>query len=69
MTESWIDGTFRCWDGDTIFVLANEEVWQQRGYSTRYCERYNPRVTIFLGDYGYQMSVEGVGTVDVRRMR
>jgi hypothetical protein len=58
--ESFIDGEFQGWDGETIFRLTNGQIWQQAEYSYLYHYAYMPRVTIFSVSGGYKMQVEGV---------
>lgn len=45
--ESHIDGTFKGWDGDTIFKLTNGQIWQQSAYAYTYYYAYRPKVTIY----------------------
>ena len=68
--ESRIDGDFEGWDGDTIFKLANGQIWQQVSYAYAYSYRYSPKVIIFRTSAGYEMTVEGVsGRIRVQRLR
>ena len=53
--DSQIDGDFEGWDGDTVFILMNGQVWQQSSYSYHYHYAYSPRVLIFKQGYGYVM--------------
>lgn len=67
VTESSINGDFRCWDGDTVFVLLNGQVWQQSELGLQLCLLWSPRVTIIERNGRQLMVVEGVDkTVRVR---
>lgn len=68
--ESRIDGEFQGWDGETIFKLANGQIWQQASYAYHYHYAYSPEVTIYQTSQGYKMKVEGVEeTILVRRLK
>jgi len=59
--ESYIDGEFEGWDGDTVFVLTNGQIWQQDEFSYHYSYAYRPKVLIYRNSSGgYTMRVEGV---------
>lgn len=67
---SRISGAFEGWTGDTIFQLANGQVWQQSSPGYRYHYAYSPRVTIYRTGTSYQMKVAGFDAlVDVVRVR
>jgi hypothetical protein len=55
-----IDGDFEGWEGETIFVLCNGQVWQQASYDYTYHYAYRPDVLIYQTGSGYRMKVEGV---------
>ena len=66
--ETRIEGGFDGWVGDTIFRLANGQVWQQVSPSAKYYTAEAPRVTITRSPY--QMHVDGVSIdIEVRRIR
>lgn len=68
--ESRIDGEFKGWDGDTIFKLANGQIWQQASYDYTYHYAYRPEVIIFQTVGGYKMKVDGVtDTIHVKRLK
>ena len=68
--ESRIDGEFEGWDGETIFVLQNGQIWQQAVYSYTYSYKYNPRVWLVEAGLHWTMKVEGMSqTVSVKRVR
>ena len=70
VVEGQINGTFRCWRGETLFPLTNGQVWQQSAAGVKSCYRVRPRVMIYRVAVGYAMQVEGVdGSVRVRRIR
>jgi len=67
--ESRIDGQFDGWEGDTIFQLANGQIWQQTQYAYKYRYKYRPTVTIFSASGGCTMQVDGVDrTIRVQRI-
>jgi hypothetical protein len=71
--RSRIEGTFKGWEGDTVFVLENGMVWQQsEGGTFRPRTMEDPEVEIsqgFLGSVWY-LKVEGYNTqVKVQRLR
>ena len=68
--ESKIDGNFNGWDGDTIFVLVNGQIWQQDSYSYTYHYSYRPNVIIYPSGGRYKMHVEGVDKdIYVKRLK
>ena len=67
--NSYINGTFEGWDGDTVFTLMNGQIWQQTGYDYMYDYDYMPSVTIFSGSGGCNLQVDGVDdTIRVTRI-
>lgn len=68
--ETRIDGDFEGWDGETIFKLANGQIWQQAAYAYHYHYAYSPAVLIYSSGGTAKMKVEGVSeTIAVRRLR
>jgi hypothetical protein len=68
--ESEIDGEFHGWDGETVFKLANGQIWQQTEYDYDYEYDYRPEVMIVKASGGYKMKVEGVeDTIYVKRIK
>ena len=59
IVESRIDGTFNGWDGDTIVVLVNGQVWQQSEYHYDYHYAYRPDVLVYRSGNGYKMWIVG----------
>ncbi|MDP4180939.1 MAG: hypothetical protein Q8942_07585 [Bacillota bacterium] len=59
-SDSCIDGVFNGWSGESVYKLANGQVWQQAAYSYRYCYLYRPRIRILKYEYGYEMEVDGL---------
>jgi hypothetical protein len=45
--SSRLDGDFNGWDGETVFLLQNGQVWQQSSYAYRYAYASSPTVTIY----------------------
>jgi len=69
VVESRIDGEFEGWSGETIFKLANGQIWQQSSYDYTYHYAYRPKVIIFRTAGGYKMKVDGVDdTIYVTRL-
>ena len=60
IVESYIDGDFEGWSGDTLFKLDNGQIWQQASYSYMYHYSYHPKVLIFKSGATYKMQVQGV---------
>jgi hypothetical protein len=60
--ESRIVGDFRGWDGKTVFVLENGQVWRQRQPGSVYHVAKNPKVVIQRGPVCSRLSVGGMGT-------
>jgi hypothetical protein len=58
--ETRIDGEFEGWDGETVFKLANGQIWQQDSYNYTYHYAYSPDVLIYYTSGRYKMRVEGV---------
>jgi hypothetical protein len=70
LIETQIAGDFSGWEGETIFKLANGQIWQQTQYAYTYHYAFMPKVIIFKSDGAYQMQVEGVGQrIGVRRLK
>jgi hypothetical protein len=68
--ESEIDGEFHGWDGETVFKLANGQIWQQAEYDYDYEYAYRPEVTIYKTAGGYKMKVEDMeDTIYVKRIK
>lgn len=67
--ESRIEGDFQGWEGETIFKLANGQIWQQSVYAYTYHYAYRPEVMIYRTEGGYKMKVAGVDKpISVRRI-
>jgi hypothetical protein len=68
--ESSIDGEIEGWEGETIFKLANGQIWQQAEYNYTYFYAYSPDVTIYQTSAGCRMKVEDEDeTVVVKRLK
>jgi hypothetical protein len=68
--ETEIEGDFNGWDGETIFKLANGQIWQQAEYDYEYEYAYRPEVLIYNTAGGYKMKVEGMeDTIFVKRLK
>lgn len=68
--ETTMDGEFQGWDGETIFKLANGQIWQQVTYAYTYHYAYRPKVLILKVNNSYKMKVEGVDQmIFVKRLR
>jgi hypothetical protein len=70
VVDSAIVGNFDGWDGDTMFDLANGQVWQQSQPGIATAVAVRPRALIYGSIGSYKMQVEGVdGNVGVERLR
>jgi hypothetical protein len=70
VVDSYIDGDFTGWGGETVFRLRNGQIWQQASYAYEYSYAYSPRVLIFSVGGAWRMQVEGVtDTIEVRQLR
>jgi len=70
VVESFIEGEFTGWDGETIFRLTNGQIWQQSSYAYMYHYAYRPKVLIYKSRNIYKMKVDGVSqTINVRRLK
>lgn len=68
--ESYIDGTFEGWSGETVFKLTNNQIWQQSSYAYTYHYAYRPSVIIYSGSSGCSMKVDGVSeSIPVKRLK
>jgi len=70
LIESRIAGEFTGWNGDTVFVLDNGQVWQQVTYSYTFTFAFRPKVWIIKTHGAYRMVVEGVSeSTFVKRLK
>ena len=70
LIETRIDGEFEGWTGETIFKLANGQVWQQITFAYTYHYAFRPEVMIVKTHGAYRMKVDGVeSTIFVKRLR
>lgn len=70
VVESRIAGQFNGWDGHTVFLLENGQVWQQASYSYRYGFADRPRVLISPSADRLTMEVEGISeAIYVKRLK
>jgi len=68
--ESYIDGDFEGWSGDTVFKLDNGEIWQQASYAYTYHYAYHPKVLIYKDGSRFKMKVDGVSsTIEVKKLK
>lgn len=68
--ETKIDDDFEGWDGDTIFKLANGQIWKQSSYAYTYHYSYRPDVVIYASGGGCKLKVDGVsGEISVERLK
>jgi hypothetical protein len=59
--ESYIDGNFKGYDGNTSFKLDNQQEWKQdESTSNVFANLFKPAVTIYLTSEGYKMKIEGL---------
>jgi hypothetical protein len=69
--DTYIDGEFKGWEGETIYKLDNGESWQQSTYHYHYHYAYHPQVIIFKSASGCHMRVidDDDGGADVTRLK
>lgn len=68
--ETRIAGDFTGWDGSTVVVLENGQLWQQTSFDRVATYIQRPRVSLMSNGREWRMSVEGVGpVVAVKRVR
>lgn len=68
--ETQIDGDFEGWDGDTVWKMANGQIWQQAEYSYTYSYAFCPEVVIYRSSGGWKMKVEDESeVVAVKRIK
>lgn len=67
--ETCVNGSFHGWDGNTIYELANGQVWKQARYHYHYHYAYRPKVRLLQDCGRYFMEVAGVSKAEeVRRI-
>jgi hypothetical protein len=68
--ESKIDGEFHGWSGNTLFALANGQIWQQASYALTHHYAYSPNVVIYRSGTAIKMKVDGVDqTISIKRIK
>ncbi|WP_019277155.1 hypothetical protein [Vibrio coralliilyticus] len=68
--HSAIAGQFNGFEGDTLFKLANGQVWKQQEYAYWYHYAYAPSVRIERVNGQYRMTVNGVAkSISVLRLK
>ena len=56
--ETYIDGDFEGWEGETIWKMDNGQIWQQASYAYHYHYAYHPKVLIYRADVGWKMKAD-----------
>jgi len=70
VVDSQIVSNFDGWDGDTIFELANGQVWQQSGAGVAVHVAVRPRAFIYREPATLRMQVQGIDkSVPVTQLR
>jgi len=68
--ESEIEGEFHGWSGNTLFALANGQIWQQSSNGLARHYAYSPKVVIYRSGPAIKMHVKGVEhTICIKRIR
>lgn len=68
--HSHISGDFEGWNGDTLFMLDNGQIWQQSSYDYTYHYSYHPEVLIININGIWKMKVEDVDEmIEVKRLK
>ncbi|RKY09225.1 MAG: hypothetical protein DRP66_02725 [Planctomycetota bacterium] len=58
--ESKTNGVFEGWEGETIVILMNGQIWQQTEYYYHYHYAFMPDVLIYKSGSGWKMKIEGI---------
>lgn len=70
VVDSQIVNDFNGWNGDTIFDMANGQIWQQAGPGVTVHVAARPNALIYRRSPGFEMSVQGVdSTVSVKQLQ
>ena len=56
--QGHIDGSFHGWEGNTLFLFTNGQIWQQSNYAYWYHYAYRPRAEIFDDGRGYHFRIQ-----------
>lgn len=66
-----VEGDFRGWTGNTVFVLSDGSEWQQRAKGVKSLRLKNPEVRVFKNWLGfYELEIIGTGEkVKVKKVR
>ncbi|MDX2109501.1 MAG: hypothetical protein SFY80_04590 [Verrucomicrobiota bacterium] len=68
--ESRVVGDCFGWDGDTIFVLENGQIWRQRLQASYYKKMKNPAVKLEKRALGYWLTLKDTGaSCPVKRVK
>jgi hypothetical protein len=68
--RSYIDGDFEGWNGNTIVLLSNGQVWMQEEYHYEYTYVYSPTVIVYGIRGAWYMRVRGMSrAIQVSQLR
>lgn len=69
--QSRINGEFKGWEGETVYVLTNGQIWQQASYHYHYHYAYSPEVLIYPSYGVFKIHIDGDDDedVEVRRLK
>ncbi|MGG4092075.1 hypothetical protein [Paenibacillus lautus] len=68
--DSFINGAFYGWSGESLFKLGHNQYWIQARYAYRYRYSYRPKARIVEEGGTYYLEVEGMNDrINVRRVR
>lgn len=68
--ESQISGEFKGWEGETVVILINGQIWKQSDCLYWYHYWFMPSVIVYKTRSGWKMSVEGIPqSVHVMRLK
>ena len=68
--ETRIDGEFHGWSGNTLFSLANGQIWQQCANDLVRYYAHSPTVLLYRSGASIKMKVDGVDhSIFVKRIK
>lgn len=68
--QSNVNGDFEGWEGDTVVILANGQIWKQTDFRYEYHYAFRPTVVVYRDGARYKMFVEGChDAVAVERLK
>lgn len=69
VVDSKLSGEFNGWDGETVLVLDNGQIWKQSAYTYLYMYKFRPETIIIKGWAGLHYAIVEGGGEPVRVFR